>query len=183
MKTMIAGWTMVLAAGMGSTPALAALAVGEPAPDFTVQAALAGKTFDFSLSQALKKGPVVLYFYPAAFTQGCTVEAHTFAEAIEDYRAQGATVIGLSADNIDTLKDFSTGPCGSKFAVGADTGSRVIKAYDAGLGSHTDRATRMSYVISPEGRILYEYTAMEPDDHVANTLKAVRDWRAQQTGK
>lgn len=183
MKTMIAGWTMVLAAGMCSTPALAALAVGEPAPDFTVQAALAGKTFDFSLSQALKKGPVVLYFYPAAFTQGCTVEAHTFAEAIDDYRAQGATVIGLSADNIGTLKDFSTGPCGSKFAVGADTGSRVIKAYDAGLGSHTDRATRMSYVISPEGRILYEYTAMEPDDHVANTLKAVRDWRAQQTGK
>ena len=115
-----------------------------------MQAALAGNTFDFSMKDALKKGPVVLYFYPAAFTKGCTIEAHTFAEAIDDYTYFGATGIGLSSDNIDTLKDFSTGPCGNKFAVGADTTGQVIKAYDAGLGTHTERASRISYVISPE---------------------------------
>ena len=180
MKQTIAAFSLGLSLLAGTTGVQAALAVGAPAPDFTVQAALAGKTFDFSMSEALKKGPVVLYFYPAAFTQGCTVEAHTFAEAIDDYTAAGATVIGLSSDSIETLKDFSTGPCGSKFAVGADSQGQVIKAYDAGLGSHTERAARMSYVISPQGKIIYEYTAMEPDEHVANTLKAVRDWRAHQ---
>ncbi len=183
MKNAMAGLFLGIALMAGAPGAQAALAVGAPAPDFTVQAALAGKTFDFSMSRALQKGPVVLYFYPAAFTQGCTVEAHTFAEAIADYKALGATVIGLSADDIDTLKEFSTGPCGSKFAVGADPGGKVIRAYDAGMGAQSERATRISYVISPEGRIIYEYTAMEPDDHVNNTLKAVREWRAGQAGR
>ena len=161
MKHTIATFSLGLSLLMGAGSAQAALDVGTPAPDFTVQAALAGKTFDFSLEEALKKGPVVLYFYPAAFTEGCTIEAHTFAEAIDEYAYFGATVIGLSSDNIDVLKDFSTGPCGSKFAVGADTTGQVIKAYDAGLGTHTERAARMSYVISPEGKIVYEYTAMD----------------------
>src|SRR5690606_35092083 len=143
MKNAMAGISLGIALTAGAPGAQAALAVGAPAPDFTVQAALAGKTFDFSMSRALQEGPVVLYFYPAAFTQGCTVEAHTFAEAIADYKALGATVIGLSADDIDTLKDFSTGPCGSKFAVGADPGGKVIRAYDAGMGAQSERATRI----------------------------------------
>ena len=183
MKQTIAAFSLGLSLLAGTTGAQAALAVGSPAPDFTVQAALAGETFKFSLYEALKNGPVVLYFYPAAFTQGCTVEAHTFAEAVDEYSVFGATVIGLSSDTIDVLKDFSTGPCGSKFAVGADTGSQVIKSYDAGLGAHTERASRISYVISPERKIIYEYTAMEPDEHVSNTLGAVRDWAAQQGSK
>lgn len=183
MKQAIATFSLGLSLLMGAGSAQAALDVGTPAPDFTVQAALAGKTFEFNLNEALKKGPVVLYFYPAAFTQGCTVEAHTFAEAIDEYSYFGATVIGLSSDNIDTLKDFSTGPCGSKFAVGADTTGQVIKAYDAGLGTHTERASRISYVISPERKIIFEYTAMEPDEHVNKTLGAVRDWTAQQGPK
>lgn len=183
MKHAIAAFSLGMSLLASATGAQAALAVGALAPDFTVQAALAGKTFDFSLNEALKKGPVVLYFYPAAFTKGCTVEAHTFAEAIAEYSVFGATVIGLSSDGIDTLKDFSTGPCGSKFAVGADISGQVIKAYDAGLGTDTERASRISYVISPERKIIYEYTAMEPDKHVSNTLSAVRDWSAQQTAK
>ncbi|WP_237173708.1 peroxiredoxin [Paracandidimonas lactea] len=163
------------------TPAAhAALAVGAPAPHFALQIALAGETFDFSMKQALQKGPVVLYFYPAAFTKGCTIEAHTFAEAIDDYKALGATVIGISADDIDTLKAFSLGPCGSKFAVGADTSGKVIRAYDAALGTRPGRATRMSYVISPTGEVIYEYTAMEPDYHVKNTLEALRTWHERQ---
>ncbi|MGH8598556.1 MAG: peroxiredoxin, partial [Gammaproteobacteria bacterium] len=110
-------------------PAFAALPVGTKAPAINTQASLAGKPFAFSLSAALKKGPVVLYFYPAAFTQGCTIEAHEFAEATDDFRKEGATVIGISADNIDTLNRFSREGCRDKFAV-ASASPAVIKAYD-----------------------------------------------------
>lgn len=160
-----------------SSYSLAALQEGDPAPDFTVSAALAGEAFEFSLQQALKQGPVVLYFYPAAFTKGCTVEARSFAEAIEDYKALNASVIGISSDDIGTLKAFSIEGCSSKFAVGADSDGRVIRAYDAELGTASGRANRISYVISPEGRILYAYSSMNPDQHVGNTLDALRKWR------
>ena len=103
-----------------AVPAWAALKVGSKAPDFTTQATLGGKPFEFTLAAALKKGPVVLYFYPAAFTKGCTVEAHLFAEATDEFNALGATVIGVSKDDIDTLNRFSVSECRSKFAVAAD---------------------------------------------------------------
>jgi len=157
-------------------PAQAALKVGEPAPDFSAQASLGGKVFQFQLSAALKQGPVVLYFYPAAFTPGCTVEAHLFAAAIDQYRALGATVIGVSNDTIETLNKFSISECRGKFAVAADTGKNIMKSYDAALGFMTPYANRTSYVIAPEGKIIYAYTDMSPDQHVANTLAALRQW-------
>ena len=176
MKNLFSALSAVAALTL-SSGVLAALQEGDPAPDFTVPAALAGEVFDFSLDQALKAGPVVLYFYPAAFTKGCTVEARSFAEAIDDYKALGASVIGISGDDIATLKTFSVEACSSKFAVGADGKGEVIRSYDAELGTSPGRANRISYVISPEGRIVYAYSSMNPDQHVANTLKAVREWR------
>src|SRR5487761_2613289 len=101
-------------------PAGAALKVGISAPLFTTEASMGGKVFTFSMAEALKKGPVVLYFYPAAFTPGCTVEAHDFADAVEKYHALGATIIGISHDDIEKLNKFSVSECRSKFAVGAD---------------------------------------------------------------
>ena len=112
---------LFLACGLLAGPAAqAALNVGAPAPDFSAQASLGGNVFTFKLAEALKKGPVVLYFYPAAFTAGCTIEAHDFAEATDEYKSLGATVIGVSADDIDTLNKFSVSECRSKFAVAAD---------------------------------------------------------------
>jgi thioredoxin-dependent peroxiredoxin len=159
-------------------PAHAALAVGAPAPDFTAKASLGGKEFDFSLADALKKGPVVLYFYPAAFTKGCTMEAHDFAEATDKFAALGATVIGVSHDGIDTLKKFSVSECRSKFAVAADPDGKVIKDYDARLAIITGMADRISYVITPDHKIAFVYSAMNPDQHVTLTMDAVKKWRA-----
>ncbi|OXI48541.1 peroxiredoxin [Burkholderia aenigmatica] len=155
--------------------AQAELKPGAAAPDFTTQASLGGKTYTYSLADALKQGPVVLYFYPAAFTKGCTIEAHAFADAVDRYKAYGATVIGVSADKIDTLTKFSVSECRSKFPVAADPDAKIIREYDAKLPA-IDKANRVSYVISPEGKILYEYTSMSPDKHVENTLTAVKAW-------
>jgi len=166
----------MLAAG----PAAAALAPGSLAPDFTAQASLGGKVFTFRLAEALKKGPVVLYFYPAAFTPGCTVEAHDFAAAMDQFEALGATVIGVSHDDVATLNKFSVSECRSKFAVAADTDQKIMKAYDAVLPIKPSYANRTSYVIAPDGKILYTYTNLKPDQHVANTLAALKQWRAQQ---
>jgi peroxiredoxin Q/BCP len=156
--------------------AQAALPVGAPAPDFTAEAALAGQAFTFKLSQALQKGPVVLYFYPKAFTGGCTIEAHNFAEATDRFTALGATVIGMSNDSIETLKKFSVQECRNKFAVAADAGARVMKLYDAAFAGK-DVADRISYVISPAGKVLYTYASPSPDGHVENTLAAVQKWK------
>jgi peroxiredoxin Q/BCP len=157
-------------------PVYAALPNGTKAPDFTTDATLAGTPFKFSLADALKKGPVVLYFYPKAFTSGCTVEAHDFAEATDKFKALGATVIGLSHDSIDTLNKFSVAECRNKFAVAADADGHIIKAYDSVFLGHTDYANRTSYVIAPTGEIIYSYTAMDPDKHVENTMAAVQKW-------
>ena len=157
-------------------PAHAALAVGAKAPDFALKAAQAGKEFDFSLAAALKKGPVVLYFFPAAFTPGCTVEAHDFAEATDKFAALGATVIGVSHDGIDKLKEFSVSDCRGKFAVAADPDGKVIKAYDAKLPV-VAYADRISYVIAPDHKVIFVYSAMDPDQHVTLTLAAVKKWK------
>lgn len=160
-----------------TVPSHAELPTGATAPDFSAPASLGGEVFTFKLAQALKQGPVVLYFYPAAFTQGCTIEARNFAEATDEYAALGATVIGISADDIDTLKRFSVSECRSKFAVAADEDQTVMRAYDAVHDRRPEYAKRVSYVILPDDKILYTYTDMSPDKHVANTLQALRKWR------
>jgi peroxiredoxin Q/BCP len=169
---------IILASLLLSAPVYAALKVGDKAPDFTTDASLAGKPFKFSLAAALKTGPVVLYFYPAAFTPGCTVEAHEFAEATDKFKSLGATVIGVSHDNIETLNKFSVKECRNKFAVAADPDQKITKAYDSILKMKPEYADRTSYVISPEGKIIYEYTAMSPDKHVSNTMAEVEKWAA-----
>ena len=158
--------------------ASAELSIGTKAPDFTLQATQGGNVFTFGLAQALKEGPVVLYFYPAAFTPGCTIEAHDFADAIGQYKALGATVIGVSHDPLDKLQKFSVSECRSKFAVAADTNGTVMKAYDAILAQHPQYANRTSYVIAPDGTIIYAYTSLDPSLHVQNTLTALRTWKA-----
>ncbi len=176
MRKYFAFWLLAVSI---ATPAYAALSVGAMAPKFTAQASLGGKVFTFSLVDALKHGPVVLYFYPAAFTQGCTIEAHDFADAIEKYRALGATVIGVSHDGIEKLNRFSVSECRSKFAVAADPDQNIMKSYDAILAAHPQYANRTSYVISPSGEIIYAYTDLQPDKHVENTLAALRKWVAE----
>ena len=162
-----------------SAPAHAALKPGDPAPVFSAPATLGGKEFTFSLADALRHGPVVLYFYPAAFTKGCTEEAHDFAEAMPRFRQLGATVIGVSGDSIQTLDRFSVSECGRSFPVAADPHRAVMTRYDAVMIPLTGYASRTSYVITPDARILYVYGAMVPDQHVANTLAALTAWRAQ----
>ena len=159
-------------------PSQAALDVGDKAPDFAIDAAMGGNAYRFKLADELKKGPVVLYFFPAAFSVGCTIEAHEFAEATERYRALGASVIGVSHDDLDSLKKFSVTECRSKFPVGADTDQRVMKSYDAVLALMPDYANRTSYVILPTGTILYQYTSLNPFKHVNNTLTALKNWAA-----
>ncbi len=172
--------TLAVSCLLLSAPLHAALKVGEQAPDFTTQATLAGKPFTFSLADALKTGPVVLYFYPAAFTPGCTVEAHKFAEATDQFKALGATVIGVSHDGIEKLNQFSVAECRNKFAVASDADQKIMKAYDAVLALKPEYANRTSYVIAPNGKIIYEYTALNPEKHVQNTMGAVQQWVAAQ---
>ena len=168
----------LLAASL-AMPAYSALNVGTTAPKFVTQASLGGKVFTYSLEDALKKGPVVLYFYPAAFTKGCTIEAHDFADAIEKYQALGATVIGVSHDDIEKLNRFSVSECRSKFPVAADPDQSIMKSYDAILAAKPEYANRTSYVISPGGEVIYTYTDLQPDKHVENTLDALRKWAAE----
>jgi peroxiredoxin Q/BCP len=166
-----------VAAALITVPAFAALPEGTKAPDFSTEASLAGKSFKFSLQKALKKGPVVLYFYPAAFTPGCTVEAHEFAEATDKFKELGATVIGVSHDPIEKLNKFSVSECRNKFAVASDADGSVMKNYDAILAAKPEYANRTSYVIAPTGEIIYSYTDLKPEKHVENTMAAVKKWQ------
>lgn len=172
----MAAYALIAAMCMAPCAASAQLRTGADAPDFTLEATLAGKAFEFSLSDALRKGPVVLYFYPAAFTKGCTIEAHNFAEATDEFRQYGATVLGVSADDLEKLKEFSVSACRSKFAVAADPGAKVIKAYEAQTAFRPNMASRISYVITPDRKIFYEFSSSSPDDHVPNTMAAVKRW-------
>ena len=173
----------LLAVALVAMPVWAALPNGTKAPDFTTEASLGGQPFKFSLAEALKQGPVVLYFYPAAFTKGCTAEAHNFAEATDEFKALGATVIGVSADKIETLHKFSVSECRNKFAVAADSDQKIMKAYDATLMLKPGWASRTSYVIAPTGEILYSYSALNPNKHVTNTMEAVQKWAAAHPAK
>jgi peroxiredoxin Q/BCP len=165
------------------TPAQAALDVGDRAPDFTTAAALGGKVFQFSLADSLAKGPVVLYFFPAAFSVGCSAEAHEFAESIEKFQALGATVIGVSGDDIDTLGKFSVQACQGKFPVASDTSQGIMKSYDAVMQLRPEYANRLSYVIAPNGSVVYHYQSLNPSRHVERTLSALREWSQTRTKK
>ena len=164
------------AVALAAVPAAAKLPAGAKAPMFATQAALAGKAFGFNLRTALAKGPVVLYFYPKAFTKGCTLEAHEFAEATPEFAKLGATVIGMSNDDIATLKRFSKEECRDKFAVAAAT-PKIVKAYQAALvseGKQTGMTERTSYVIDRKGRIVFVHSDLDYKDHVRLTLDAVK---------
>src|SRR5258705_8746014 len=145
MRFMRCSLITAVATALIAVPAWAALPDGTKAPDFSTDASLAGKSFKFSLADALKKGPVVLYFYPAAFTPGCTVEAHEFAEATDKFKALGATVIGVSHDPIEKLNKFSVSECRNKFELSSDPDGSVTKAYDAVLAAKPEYADRTSY--------------------------------------
>lgn len=162
--------------------AQAALDIGEKAPDFATTAAQAGKQFQFTLSAALSKGPVVLYFFPLAFSEGCSIEAHNFAEAIPQFDAFGATVIGVSRDDIGVLSRFSVQACNGKFAVASDESLSIARSYDAVMQSRPDYANRVSFVIEPSGKVAYRYLSLDPSRHVTNTLAALRDLK-QRSGK
>lgn len=170
---------ILIAATILSAPAAASLSVGAKAPDFTTRAALAGKVQTLKLSEALKKGPVVLYFFPAAFTPGCTLEAADFAQASGEFRKAGAQVIGMSADPIGKLQKFSLEACRSKFAVATATPA-IIEGYDVKMPAREGLSNRTSYVIAPDGRIIHVHSDMNPRDHVKTTLAAVREWKAAQ---
>lgn len=157
-----------------AVPARAALDIGDRAPDFNASAALDGKVYQYSLADALKKGPVVLYFFPAAYSEGCSVEAHYFAEAVPEFRALGATVVGVSGDDIDTLSKFSVQACQSKFPVASDEKQSVMKSYDAVLKTRPEYANRVSYVIAPDGSVVYHYMSLNPTKHVEKMLGALK---------
>ncbi|WP_420877945.1 peroxiredoxin [Rosenbergiella australiborealis] len=173
----IVGMGFALAATAFS--AQAALPVGASAPDFQLHAALGGKPLDFSLQQALKKGPVVLYFFPAAFTAGCTLEAHDFAAATDTFNQLGATVIGVTAGNTDQISQFSKVECRDKFAVAADPGAKVAAEYHTAVQMQGKAMSeRTSFVIAPDGKILMSYTDRNPDQHIQKALDAVKKYHS-----
>jgi len=183
----------LLLALVGSTlvalPAFAALGVGDKAPMFEARASLAGKAFNFSLEKALKKGPVVVYFYPSAYTQGCDIEAHTFSEMMGKFKAAGATVIGVSLDSIERLNDFSADPkyCAGKLPVASDSNGAIAKSY--AITVHAGRAglkdvrgveighgfaDRTTFVVKPDDTIAAAFAGIAPSEHVHKALAAVQ---------
>jgi thioredoxin-dependent peroxiredoxin len=180
MKSFSLGLLMLI-----SVPALAALKSGSIAPDFTAQASLAGKSFDYALKDARSHGPVVVYFYPSAFTGGCNIQAHTFATNMEKFTAAGATVIGVSLDSIDRLNDFSADPkyCAGKLPVASDADGKIAHSFDLKIESATAPmkdsrgvefnhgfAERTTFIVLPDGRIKATVGGVSPE---ANALKAL----------
>lgn len=185
-----------LLSGAVTVPAMAALREGDSAPDFRAQASLAGNAFDFSLREALKKGPVVVYFYPAAFTEGCNVQAHEFAVHHDKFVAAGATVIGVSLDGISRLNAFSADPqyCGGKVPVASDVDGRIAKSYDLRItripfaikdtrGAAVDHgfAERTTFVVTPDGKIAATIGGVAPQANVAKALETVQSLAAKRT--
>ncbi|CDG41089.1 MULTISPECIES: peroxiredoxin [Asaia] len=167
--------SLSLAAAVPS--AHAALKQGGEAPDFTLPATQNGQETSFTLHDALKNGPVVLYFYPAAFTKGCTAEAHGFADAMPQFKALGASVIGVSMDNIHKLDDFSVSQIKGQFPVASDTDGKVTRLYDAKMPM-LDIAQRITYVIAPEGQIIDTISTDSPGNHVSKALAALKSFKA-----
>jgi peroxiredoxin Q/BCP len=178
-----------LLAGTSAIPAVAALKSGDSAPEFSAQASFAGKASEYSLKAALSKGPVVVYFYPSAFTGGCNVQAHTFAENHEKFAAAGATIVGVSLDSIQRLNDFSKNPdyCNSKFPVASDPDGRIAKSYElsvkegrAGIkdtrGVEIDHgfAERTTFVVAKDGHIIATVGGVDPKENVEKTLEVVQ---------
>ncbi|CAN7312444.1 peroxiredoxin [Phenylobacterium sp. LjRoot219] len=185
MKTRVAA-AAAAALIAAAAPAWADLQPGAKAPDFQAQAYMAGKPFTYQLSNALKKGPVVVYFFPSAHTKGCNIEARLFSEAIEQFKAQKATVIGVTAGKVAELAEFSKEGehCAGKFPVAADPGAKIAKQYDtrlqmAGVKMPGELSGRTSYVIAPDGKVVFAYSDLAPNDHVTKTLDAVTAWRAK----
>lgn len=195
MKTMILG---LLLSSVVAQPALAALKPGTNAPNFSTQASVAGKDFQFSLADALKKGPVVVYFYPSAYTGGCNIEAHTFAVNQEKFAAAGATILGVSHDSIARLNDYSADPeyCAGKFAVASDPDGAIAKSYDLKVmeakpgfkdtrGNEIDHAftERTTFVIAPDSKVVAVFSSADdkisPADHVTKSLDAVKELGAK----
>jgi peroxiredoxin len=166
----------IAAAALYTAPLAAALPKGAKAPDFTTTGAVAGKPFKLHLAALLKKGPVVLYFFPKAFTSGCTAEAHAFSESIGDFKRAGAQVIGMSADDLPTLKKFSVEECRNAFPVATATPA-TQKAYDVAWAAHPGITTRTPYVIARNGKIVMVHDDLDFSQHVAKTLAAVRGLR------
>jgi thioredoxin-dependent peroxiredoxin len=179
----------VLLSGLVALPALAALKEGDTAPDFKTQASLAGKDFTFSLKDALKKGPVVVYFYPSAYTGGCNIQAHTFAVNSDKFAAAGATIIGVSLDSIKRLNDFSADPqyCAGKFPTASDANGAIARSYDlkvsdAHPGAKDTRGVeidhgfteRTTFVVTPDGKIAATIGGMAPADNVEKALAEVQ---------
>src|SRR5882762_1228029 len=186
MKVVLAG--LVLASAV-ALPVLAALKEGEKAPEFQAPASLAGKEFTFALKDALKKGPVVVYFYPAAFTGGCNAQAHAFSENIDKFKAAGASIIGVSLDKIATLNQFSADPqyCAGKIPVASDADGKIAKSYDLQVreakpgakntrGDEIDHgfAERTTFVVTPNGTVAATISNLSPADNVAKALEAVQ---------
>lgn len=163
----------IVAASLAATPATAALKVGDKAPDFTTVGAVGGKDFKIHLAEMLKNGPVVLYFFPKAFTSGCTAEAHAFSQSIGDFKKAGAQVIGMSGDDLTTLHQFSEKECRSAFPVATAT-PVLQKEYDVAWSAHPGITTRTSYVIGRDGKIVMVHDDLDFSQHVAKTLAAVR---------
>lgn len=178
---------------MTSLPAWAVLKVGDTAPDFSAKGSLAGKEFNFSLKAALKKGPVVVYFYPSAFTRGCDLEAHTFAEQKEKFDAAGASIVGVSADSLERLHQFSVDPnyCAGKFPVTSDADHKIAESYNLAVAARRqgmkdvrgvevdhDLIERVTYVIGKDGKIVAVFSSKDdklaPNEHVDESLKIVQ---------
>ena len=172
MRKLLFGTALILAA----LPASAALPTGTNAPDFFTTGSLGGKTFRLHLKEQLRKGPVVLYFFPKAFTKGCTLESRAFSEANPEFRRAGARVIGMSADDLPTLQKFSADECRNAFAVATATPD-IISSYDVALKQKAGLTDRTSYVISPSGRITMVHSDLDWSQHVAKTLAAVKALR------
>jgi peroxiredoxin len=191
MKRLLAG---IVVSGLVALPAFAALKEGEKAPDFSAKASLAGKEFQFSLEEALKKGPVIVYFYPSAFTGGCNLEARTFAEHKDQFDAAGASIIGVSQDSIARLNAFSADPeyCAGKIPVASDANGSIAASYslksgDAKPGMKDTRGEeidhgfteRTTFVVKPDHTIAVTLSSADdkisPAEHVTKSLAVVKD--------